>query len=459
MHRDELAVVENVFVEGDGNGTGRGSWGGPVRSPVTVLIVVALAHVTTAAETTSALDDYVRAKDNSYRWTLQETRPTDLGRVHRLQLVSQTWQGIRWQHRLLVLEPRRVAHERRVLLFITGGSTGREPSNSDHRRYGLLARSCGARVAVLYQVPNQPLLGNKFEDDLISETFLRHLKTKDPNWPLLFPMVKSAVRAMDAVQELARDKWQTVVSGFVVTGASKRGWTTWLTAAVDKRVKGLAPLVIDTLNLAVQTKHQKRQWGRFSKQIGDYTSKGLIALLEKKPDLPLWRWVDPYTYRGRLTQPKLIVNGTNDPYWCVDALNNYWPGLVGPKYALYIPNAGHGLEGGEAKLRATLGAFFRHGAQGRELPRMSWKHGDQPGALSLTVTSEPAPVEAHLWSARSSTLDFRKSKFTSTEMRRRGNDFVGDVQLPEDGHVVLYGHFTFLVGDLRYGLSTQVRVR
>ncbi|MBQ17020.1 MAG: phenylacetic acid degradation protein [Planctomycetaceae bacterium] len=456
MNRNDRPGAGDVF--GQVETMGRG-WFDGWSCGMMALIVVTLVRAAPATEPTSALDDYVRAKDSSYRWTLQETRSTDRGRVHRIQLVSQTWQGIRWQHRMLVLEPRRLAHADRVLLFITGGSTGREPSKADQRRYGLLAGACGARVAVLYQVPNQPLLGNKFEDDLISETFLRHLKTKDPNWPLLFPMVKSAVRAMDAVQELAREKWKTTVNGFVVTGASKRGWTTWLTAAVDKRVKAIAPLVIDTLNLAVQTKHQKRQWGRFSKQIGDYTSKGLIALLEKKPDLPLWRWIDPYSYRDRLTLPKLIVNGTNDPYWCVDALNNYWPGLVGPKYALYIPNAGHGLEGGEAKLRSALGAFFRLEALGRELPRMTWKHGDQPGALRLQATSDPAPVEAAVWSARSSTRDFRKSKFTSTKMRRRGREFVGDVSLPQDGHVVLYGHFTFLVGDLRYGLSTQVRVR
>ena len=432
------------------------------RAELGLILVVAMAAVpvrTSAAEKLGELDKYVRAPETAYKWTLEATDLTDRGRVHRLKLVSQTWQGITWQHRLLILEPARLVHDHQVLLFITGGSTGREPSSVDLARYGQLARYCAARVAVLYQVPNQPLLGNKSEDDLISETFLRHLKTGDPTWPLLFPMVKSAVRAMDAVQEVARQKWKTEVKGFVVTGASKRGWTTWLTAAVDKRVVGLAPMVIDTLNMPVQVKHQKRQWGKFSRQIEDYTSKGLIALLEKKPDLPRGKSVDPYAYRDRLTQPKLIVNGTNDPYWCVDALNNYWKDLVGPKYALYIPNAGHGLQGGERQLRSTLAMFFRSLATGQRMPRITWKHEDEPGGLRLEIRSDPAPVAGKLWSARSPTFDFRKSKFRSTELQRDGERLYGDVQLEAGSHVVIYGHLVYRIGDLQYGLSTQVRVK
>lgn len=88
-----------------------------------------------------------------------------------------------------------------------------------------------------------------------------------------------------------------------------------------------------------------------------------------------------------------------------------------------------------------------------------WKHLDQPGGLRLEITSKPEPVAVQLWSARSKTLDFRKSKFTMTQMQRDGDVFYGDVQLEPGGHVVLYGHLIYTAGDLRYGFSTQVRVK
>lgn len=39
------------------------------------------------------------------------------------------------------------------------------------------------------------------------------------------------------------------IEEFYVGGESKRGWTTWLTAAVDKRVKAAIPVVMDLMGM------------------------------------------------------------------------------------------------------------------------------------------------------------------------------------------------------------------
>src|SRR6185295_7859277 len=296
-----------------------------------------------AAEMDGPLERYVKGPDSSYSWKVVEKKQTDgLTTVH-LEMQSQTWREHPWTHHMRIVRPAVLRNPDIAFLFITGDGDG----GGNLSMLKILAERAGAVAAVVTRVPNQPLYDGRKEDALIAYTFDQYLKTGDETWPLLFPMAKSAVRAMDTVQAYAEKEHGQKIERFVVAGASKRGWTTWLSAAVDGRVKAIAPMVIDMLNMGVQLKWTAKVYGKQSEKIHDYTELGFDKRADDPVMTKLRGWVDPYTYRNRYTMPKLLLLGTNDPYWTVDSIRNYWDDLPGPKLIFQTPNAGHDLGGGK----------------------------------------------------------------------------------------------------------------
>ena len=169
--------------------------------------------------------------------------------------------------------------------------------------------------------------------------------------------------------------------------------------------------------------------------------------------------VDPFSYRSRLTQPKLLIHGTNDPYWTVDASQKYWDDLEGPKYMLTLPNVGHNL--GNEKLRAylTLSAFVKKAFRGGNWPKIDWKSAtDASGKETLTTTCEIPARKAKLWTATSSSKDFRKATWTSTDLPAGGDgrSFEASVPKPDEGHVAYYMELEFEADGQVFPLTTQV---
>jgi PhoPQ-activated pathogenicity-related protein len=218
-------------------------------------------------------------------------------------------------------------------------------------------------------------------------------------------------------------------------------------------------MVIDVLNFRPQMEHQLNVWGAYSDQIHDYSSKGLIKQGDETArEEQLRVMMDPYTYRSVLKLPKLLVNGTNDKYWVVDAMKLYWPDLVGPKFVLQIPNAGHGLGGGGDRVGATIAAFFRHVVRGREFPQIDWKPVQKDGNVGLQVNVVPNPRNVKLWRAQSSSGDFRESRWSSEPMQATQAGYVGWVAKPTNGDQVAYfGELEFESEGQTFWLSTVVQ--
>lgn len=423
------------------------------------VFVVPVAADDGSTKVPSALSDYVSRPEPDFAWKLVNTVETEFGRMHQMRVTSQRWHDIVWTHAVEVFEPKKIVHPSHALLFVHGGSKPGSPSGEETKTGLKLAELCGSRVVFLHQVPNQPLFGGRKEDDLITDTWLKYLDSGDETWPLLFPMVKSAVKTMDAVQELAKSEWSDSIEHFVITGASKRGWTSWLTPVADKRVCATAPIVIDVLNFRPQMNHQLESWGKFSEQIIDYTSKGLIkrpGQTESPREIALRTMMDPFTYRKQLTLPKLMIVGTNDRYWTVDAMNLYWDQLDGQKFVRQVPNAGHGLEGGRDAALRTLAVFFRHVAAKYEMPSHSWKLSGGDQNLTLTMNASPAPQTVRFWKATSDDLDFRDVSWTSSVIEPSDESWVAAAEVPDSGHVAVFGEFEFDTGGIPWSLTTLV---
>jgi PhoPQ-activated pathogenicity-related protein len=402
------------------------------------------------------LAEYIKKPEPKFAWKLMHNTDTPQGKIYELEVVSQEWHDIVWTHQVEVYVPKDVQPNATMLIYNTGGK-----ANIGTRLMGFdLAQKIKAPVAILYDIPNQPIFDKK-EDALIAETFVRALENKDTSWPLLFPMAKSVVKTMDALQAFTKEQFKEPVKQFVLSGASKRGWTTWLASASDSRIIAFVPIVIDTLNMTKQMEHQLESFGAYSEMIHDYTERKLVPLPKGDEPKKLWQMVDPYFYRDQLKQPKLIINGNNDPYWTTDALNLYWDDLKGDKWILYVPNAGHDLkepDGSRTHTLNGLAAFTRYQTLGKQMPGLKWKHDDADGKARLKVETTVAPTSARVWEATATTRDFRKSKWTDKSATVADKAITVTTDLPKEGFKVYYVEMDYEIDGIKYNLSTQVRV-
>lgn len=418
------------------------------------VILIAIALMLLQSIANADIFQYVSKEDPSFKWEKvdQEPLPNDAVK-YGLKFTSQTWKDITLEHRLRLIKPKEVHNPTLAFLIITGSGSGRE-----ELIYGsAIASGIGAPLAILHDVPYQPLFDGLKEDSLIAYTFVKALETGDEEWPLLFSMTKTAVRAMDVIQQFFKQELGVEVNGFVVAGGSKRGWTTWFTAAVDKRVKGIVPMVYDNLNLVKQMEHQLETWGKYSEQIDDYTELNIPQQLNTETGINLSALVDPYTYRDRITMPKLIIMGTNDRYWTLDALNIYYSDLVGEKYILYVPNKGHDV-GDMRRILGNAVAFFLKVDNKIDFPKLSWKYEEKDGGLGLSVTSDIEPASVSVWTAESSTRDFRDATWQETKLTPIDSTYKYTMKKPENGYKAIFGEAVYKYDGKEYFLSTNIRI-
>lgn len=389
-------------------------------------------------------------------------------------MTSQTWRSATevdkpvWKHFVQVYKP---ANPKPgiALLFIAGGNnSGRKP-NPDPLMLSV-AKDSGVICAELRTVPSQPLLFNgetkpRSEDGIIAYTWDKFLRGGDEFWPAHLPMAKAGVRAMDTVTAFLKTKegGEMNVDRYIVAGGSKRGWTTWLTAAADKRVVAIAPLVIDLLNLKPSFVHHWRAYGFWSPAIKDYTDMNIMSWMNRPEFKKLLKVEEPFEYRDRFTMPKLIMNSAGDDFFLPDSAQFYYHKLPGEKHLRYVPNTRHSLN--DPTVPQSLAAFAESIAENRPRPNFTWKVNQANGTIE--VKAPQAPKEVKLWKVTNpNARDFRQTetnklgvKWTAEKVNLTNGKYVARVPKPASGFTAFFVELIYDSGGKHpHTFTTEVNV-
>ncbi len=385
------------------------------------------------------LFEYVANNINiSYKIVSEKFTQTETKLIHVI-LKSQNWQGIDWKHDVLIVIPKNVMYPDAAVLVITGDF---DPTVSrELEEYVWIADKFSAPLVILGDIPNQPIYGLK-EDDLIAHTLVEYRRTNDPTFPLLFPMTASAVAAMDMAQQLLN------VQRFFVTGASKRGWTTWLSAVVDQRVFAIAPIVFDMLNFPAQYKQQITMYGKFSDSLRPYVERNVMDWAQDEVGQRLIRMLDPFSYRDRVTVPKYIINATNDEYWTINSSRQYFQDLLGPSYLLYVPNNPHGIR--NIPFVVDNAANFFKLVVENKLPKFDFSISDS----KIIVKQNEFIKEAYVWRAVSDVTDFRKALWMRVALSPSNGGYTVELDPPTGRHIAYYVEAILEIDGLRISFCT-----
>ncbi len=453
------------------------------------------------------LKDYVTAEDDNYSYRQNSIIEDEGYTAYVLDMTSQTWHADKvsppvWKHWLTIIVPDNVAQDTAMLAFSEGFSTATRPLSEVPIMLLATALSTRSVVAVLEGYPRDPVGihddPNAFDPQdrnrLAVESFSRFLDTGDPTWPIVCPLVKSAVRAMDTVQGFTEKELslETPIKSFVLTGEAD-GWGVWLTGAVDKRVAAIAPIQFDLLNINRQAEHQIGFRGALSPFMSLMSESGVLAALDTKQGEQLLRIIDPYAYRNLLTMPKLLLlPSSSNPYTTIDAATLYMDGLQGENYLFcapnlrlsrgnpFLPQQGSPVELPQAAgareyaiqdFRNTLQVFYHRILVGKPMPAFTWEVG-QDGHYK--VTTEEPPVEVRLWLAHSKARDFSyreaETEFTGEEpepltwrMERLTYNaegyYEGTILSEETGYTAFYIELVYPSKlDINFGLTTPTTI-
>jgi len=191
----------------------------------------------------------------------------------------------------------------------------------------------------------------------------------------------------------------------VVSGASKRGWTTWTAALTDDRIIAIVPIVLDVLHMVPSLHHMYRAYGGYTYAFKDYYEVNLTAHI----DDPEFEWLcqveDPFYYLpdpARFLMPKLVINAGQDEFLQGDNDHYWWDDMPQPKFRQICQNAEHSEATGIPEIMGNVAAWGGALLDGVKWPNFTWTIDPNNGDITVWNDASIAkPINVTMWAANS----------------------------------------------------------
>jgi len=363
-----------------------------------------------------SISDYIESTKDEFSYEIEDITYNDNWTSFHVKMISGEWldskkvEQFEWWHYVDIIIPKEIKTSTGIM-FIDGGESSEKFFRLDETVKDFSMKT-GSIIVNISNIPFQPVnfldtdQKEFYEDDLIAYSWNKFLtngaSNKNIEWLPRLPMTRAVVRAMDLAQEIAIQNSYDLET-FMVSGASKRGWTAWMTAAVDQRVTSLVPMVIDLLNVVPSFENHYRSYGEFSLAVQEYVDYEIPDWMDSKEFQELLNFVEPFSFKEKFTMPKYLINAGSDEFFSTDSWRFYYNQLPGEKLLRYVPNQNHSLNG--RYLNEDLISYFFRLTNNLELPKLKWDLKEGFLEAKIEYSGE---YDVSLWTAKNEDgRDFR----------------------------------------------------
>jgi len=225
----------------------------------------------------------------------------------------------------------------------------------------------------------------------------------------------AAMAAMRAVQEYTEHAQIASIDGWLVAGASKRGWTTWNVGAVNcpscPKIVGIAPIVPIAPAIKEGLHHMWQAYGNWTFAFQDYLDVNLTRQLDDPGFEDLLRVEDPVYFMDRLENiPKMVIVSSDDEFMMMEWTRLWWDRLQGEKHLLIANNAEHSMATGIVQLLESIANFANSVFQSGTRPTFDFDINMTSGVIEVRIPKSQAHgkvVLRHAKTLSSKRRDFR----------------------------------------------------